>query len=292
MKKLLFLLLLIASLNGFAQLATIEPTPTIATEKITIYVDLSKLDLTLDHNKLLSENAGPFYIWTWKPAELPVGHPNVNGTGEKAWQNSNDALLMSPAPEKGPKVWKYEMIPTAFYGVTASQVYASGIYLLVKPKNGGGYGDPDIKSNDIVLPVEPPKTDKGALYVFPTVLLEKEITTIVYDNEAEKKPTMQNLDPGTTMYAYMKATAKDTATNVVTTYEPYRLLQVQNNPALKMTNNGKKWSLGLIVQDYFNFPSTSVPVELEIRAIKQNWTSDDDTGGNFDKVPKVPFGCK
>jgi hypothetical protein len=233
------------------------------------------------------------YIWTWKPAELPVGNPNVNGTGEKPWQNSNDALLMSPAPEKGEKVWKYEMIPTAFYGVTASQVYASGISLIVKPKNGGGYGDPDIKTNDISISVTPPTTDKGALYNFPTVLLENEITTIVYDNSAEKKPTMQNLDPGTVLYCHLKAIAKDSITGVVSIYEPYKLLQVLNKPQFEMTYSGaNKWIMSLIVNDYFRFPPTSIPQEMEMRILRANWASDDDTGGNFTKLPVAKFGCK
>ena len=186
MKKYSFLIvaLLISSLHSFAQVGWIEPDPTIATEKITIYVDLARLDMTKEYHQLLVANPGPMYIWTWKPFEFPIGSPKVNGTGEKPWKNSNDLLKMTPAPDKGPKVWMYEMIPTEFYELTASQVYAAGIALLVKPKDGGGYGEPDIKTDDIIIPVNPPKTDKGALYCFPSVLLENEIASIVYDNAA------------------------------------------------------------------------------------------------------------
>jgi hypothetical protein len=294
MKKIVFACIaLIVTTNAFSQLAWVEPDPTIATEKITIYVDLSKLDLSLEHNQKIVDDPGPMYIWTWKPAELGANSPNVNGTGEKPWQNSSETLKMTAVPEKGAKVWKYEMVPTEFYGVTASAVYASGISLIVKPKNGGGFGTPDIKTNDISISINPPSTDKGALYNFPTVLLENEITTIVYDNSAEKKPTMQNLDPGTVLYCYLKAIAKDSITGVVSTYEPYKLLQVLNKPQFEMTYSGaNKWTMSLIVNDYFRFPPTAIPQEMEMRVLRANWASDDDTGGNFTKLPVAKFGCK
>ncbi len=294
MKKLILsLATLFYSITAFTQVAWVEPDPTIATEKITIYVDLNKLDLSLEHNALLLANPGPMYIWTWKPYEWPVGTPKTNGLGEKPWQNSNDLLQMTPAPEKGEKVWKYEMVPTEFYEVPASQVYASGIALIVKPKNGGGYGDPDIKTNDLSIPINPPKTDKGALYSFPSVLLEDEITTIVYNNAAEQKPSMQNLPSTTKLYMHLKATAKDSATGVVTTYEPYKLLQVLNKPHLLLQyTSPNTWTYGNIIQDYFNFPPTAIPIDMEMRIVKEGWTSDDDTGGNFGKVPLVKFGCK
>lgn len=294
MKKIILSLISVAvSFSLLAQTAWVEPVPTIATEKITIYVDLSKLDQSLDHNKLLLENPGPMYIWTWKPVELAASSPNVNGTGEKPWQNSNDALMMTAVPDKGPKVWKFEMVPTEFYGATAAQVYASGLAFLVKPKNGGGYGDPDIKSNDLTIAIEPPKTDKGSLYPFPTMVLPSQITTFVYDNTKELKPTMLNLPVNTTMYLHLKAIAKDTASGVFTTYEPYTLFQALTRPELIMRSDGAgKWTLSIILEDFFaNIPPTSVITELELRALKSGWSSDDDTGGNFDKVPKPKVGC-
>jgi hypothetical protein len=280
---------LICSFHSFAQVGWIEPDPTIATEKITIYVDLSRLDMTKEYHQLIAKYPGPMYIWTWKPFEFPIGSPKVNGTGEKAWKNSNELLQMTPAPDKGPKVWKYEMIPTEFYEVTASQVYASGISLLVKPKDGGGYGEPDVKTDDIVIPVNPPKTDKGAVYNFPSILLEDEITTIVYDNAVEKKSTMKNLSPSSDLYVYFKATAKDTTTDAVTTYQPTAFFQVPNNPNLRLQHTGgTEWKLFLIPRKFFGIPQNLVPQDLEILVRKKDWVSDDDTSGDR---PKVKFGC-
>lgn len=290
MKKISAILALIATANiSMAQLAWIEPEPTLANEPITIYVDLSKLDLSLEHNQKLFENAGPMYIWTWRPAEHPIGHPLVNGEGEKAWQNSNEALKMTAVPEKGPKVWKYEMTPTEFYGVSASDVYTKGLSFLVKPKNGGGFGDPDIKSNDINLPVNPPKTDKGAVYLFPSVLLSDEIMTLTYDNAAEKKVTMRNLNPGEELYIFVKATAIDTTTQLVTIYQPSTFFQVPNNPKLRLENvSATQWKLYMIPRTFFNIPSTQTLQDIEFIVRKKNWSSDDDSSAD---KPKVEAGC-
>jgi hypothetical protein len=213
----------------------------------------------------------------------------VNGTGEKPWKNSNDLLQMTLAPDKGPKVWMYEMVPTEFYELTATQVYASGLAFLVKPKDGGGYGDPDIKTNDLIIPITPPKTDKGAVFQFPTKIVGNEITTIVYDNLAEKKATMQNFSPSEDLYVYLKATAKDTATAVITSYQPSPFFQVPNNPKLQMKYEGNgKWKLYMIANDFFGIPPTQQLVDMEILVRRKNWVSDDDTSGD---KPKPEFGC-
>jgi hypothetical protein len=291
MKKIIgtIVTMLCIALNSFAQVAWIDPDPTIATAKITIYVDLSKLDMSKDNNQRVANDPGPMYLWTWKPYEFAAGSPKANGTGEKAWKNSNELLKMTPVPDKGPKVWKYEMIPTEFYELTASQVYASGLAFLVKPKDGGGYGDPDIKTDDITIPVNPPKTSKGAVYNFPSILLQDEITTIVYDNAAEKKATMQKLDAGTELYVYLKATAKDTATGVITTYQPSSFFQVPTNPALRMQNiSATEWRLYIIPRTFFGIPANLIPQDVEVLVRKKDWISDDDTSGD---KPKVKFGC-
>jgi hypothetical protein len=289
-KYIITLFTVLAVVVANAQLAWVEPDPTIATQEITIYVDLSKLDLSLEHNQLLAADPGPIYLWTWKPFEFGAGSPKANGTGEKAWKSSNELLKMTPAPEKGEKVWKYTMIPTEFYEVTATQVYASGLAFLVKPKDGGGYGDPDVKSNDITLPISPPKTDKGAVYQFPSVSLDEEITTIVYDNAAEKKATMQNLSDATDLYVYLKATAKDTATGVLSTYQPSTFFQVPSNPNLKLISKGDgKWHLYMIPRDFFGILPTQVITEMEVRVRKKDWLSDDDTSSD---IPKIKFGCE
>lgn len=291
MKKILGIacILLCGITGSFAQVGWIEPEPTIATAKITIYVDLSKLDMSKAHHQLIAAHPGPMYLWTWKPFEFTTGNPKVNGLGDQAWKNSNELLKMTAAPEKGPKVWKYEMVPTEFYEVTAAQVYASGLAFLVKPKDGGGFGDPDIKTDDITIPVTPPKTTKGAVYSFPSILLQDEITTIVYDNAAEKKATMQKLGATADLYVYLKATAKDTATGIITTYQPSSFFQVPSNPALRMQNtSATEWRLYMMPKKFFGIPDNLVPQDIEVLVRKKDWISDDDTSGD---KPKIKFGC-
>jgi hypothetical protein len=291
MKKILFsLIAVIGSFSAaYSQLAWIEPDPTIATQTIRIYVDLSKLDMSKAHHVAIAAHAGPMYFWTWKPFEFPVGSPKVNGEGEQPWKNSNELLKMTPAPDKGEKVWYFEMVPTEFYEVTASDVYTKGISFLVKPKDGGGFGDPDIKTDDINLVVSPPKTDKGSLYNYPLTLSLDEVTTFVYDNAAEKNPTMKNMGPDEVLYIHIKATAEDTATGIITTYQPSLFLQVQNNPALLMTRTGTtQFKLMVIPRKLLNIPEGLVPIDVEIVVRRKAWGSVDDTGG---EKPKIKFGC-
>jgi hypothetical protein len=291
MKKILFSLIsIVAGANAaFSQVAWIEPDPTIATDSITIYVDLSRLDMSKDYHQAIAAHPGPMYIWTWKPFEFPTGSPKVNGLPPEPWKNSNDVLKMTPAPDKGEKVWMYKMIPTEFYEVTASQVYTSGLALLVKPKDGGGFGDPDIKTDDIILKVNPPKTDKGSLYTFPLTLLDDEVTTIIYDNAAEPKPTMKNLPAGEDLFLHIKATAED-ANGAVKTYQPSLFLQAHNNPALHMEPVGAtQYKLYMIPRKFLNIPSTEKLIDIEIVVRKRNWATDADTGG---EKPKLKFGCE
>jgi hypothetical protein len=272
-----------------AQTAWIEPDPTDVTQKIRIYVDLNRLDKGLEHNQLLIDNPGPFYIWTWKPFEHPTGTPKANGEGEKPWKNSNELLKMTKDDTKGEKVYYYEMTPTEFYEVSAAKVYADGISFLLKPKDGGGYGDPDVKSNDFNLTVTPPKTDKGTLYPFPSVLLGNHITTITYDNTLEKKVSMQNLADGDA-YLYLKATIKDTASGLLKTIEPSKFLMVQDNPQLEMKKSADgKFRLRMVPDRFFNVPAGHVLTEIEMIVRKKNWNS---VADQIAETVKYKCGCK
>lgn len=272
-----------------AQTAWIEPDPTDVTKSVKLYIDLSKLDQSLEHVQLLMANPGPFYIWTWSPFEHPAGSPKVNGEGERPWQNSNEILKMTKDDAKGPHVYYYEMIPTEFYEVPAGDVYTKGINFLVKPKNGGGYGDPDIKSTDITLVVNPPKLDKGTLYTFPSTILQDQLLSIIYDNSIEKKASMQNLADGDALL-YIKATVEDTATAVTSTIEPTKFLQLQNNPKLKLKKDASgKFKLYLIPNQFLNIPTGSVLKEIELTIRKRTWAGGAD---QIDERVKYKGGCQ
>ncbi|MCF8284085.1 MAG: hypothetical protein K9I48_03835 [Sphingobacteriales bacterium] len=290
MKKILFALALIVCAKFVsAQAAWIEPDPTDVSKTVRIYVDLDKLDATKEATARLLADPGPFYMWTWSPAELPVGNPKVNGEGEKPWQNSNEILKLTKDDTKGPNVFYYDMIPTEFYEVAAAKVYEKGINFLVKPKNGGGYGDPDIKSEDLTIAVNPPKTDKGTLYPFPSVMLQDRLVAIVYDNTKELKTTMQNLADGDVL-VYMKASVEDTATAVVTTIEPSKFLQLQNNPKLTMKKDASgKFKLYIIPDQFFHIPAGLILKDIEVTIRKRAWASGAD---QIDQRIKFKGGCQ
>lgn len=197
MKKVVSLFAVL--MGGFvanAQVTTDPPENINPEDSLKIMVDISALDMSLDHNQLLMDavDAGEdMYIWTWNPVEHPVGHPYVNGIGSQAWKNSNDTLIMK---HEGGYVFSWSIIPVDFYETSAANVYAKDISFLVKPKDGGGYGDPDIKSSDLTVAVDPPTTTKDPVYQFPKFVNDSSIVTIVYDNNREPKATMQDLPEG------------------------------------------------------------------------------------------------
>lgn len=294
MKKLIhkvsLLCMFFVALHGStkAQIAWIEPDPTIVTDTIKLYIDLDKLDVSKEHNVLLQAHPGPFYIWTWSPFEHPVGSPKVNGEGEKPWKNSNEILKMEKDDSKGPKVYFYKMVPTDFYEVDAATVYSKGINFLVKPKDGGGYGDPDVKSTDMILAVKPPKLDKGTLYSFPSTILQDKLNCIIYDNSIEKKVTMQNLADGEALL-YIKATIEDTA-GVQSFIEPSKFLQLQNNPKLVMKKDATgKFKLYMIPDQFLNIPAGSTLKEIELTVRKKIWAGGAD---QIDNREKYKAGCK
>ena len=106
-QKISFLLLFLFSIGLKAQVST-EPSEDIKPdEPLKIIVDISKLDASLDHVVNLQTAAADgedLYIWTWSPAEHPVGHPLTNGLGAQAWKNSNDSLKMTL---EAPNIYSY-----------------------------------------------------------------------------------------------------------------------------------------------------------------------------------------
>jgi|LauGreDrversion4_2_1035121.scaffolds.fasta_scaffold12017_2 hypothetical protein len=269
-----------------AQVAWVEPKKPDVTKPVRIYCDISKATAaTADAMK--TNTTGPYYIWTWKPVEARVDSL-LNGTGDKPWKSSNDKLIMIKDDTKGNNVWYYEMIPTEFYGVAPAVVYAQGISLLVKPKDGGGYGDPDVKTEDINLTIDPPSVDRGILYALPKTLFEDQINTLVYDNPNEPKVSMQNLADGD-VYMHMLATAQDAAGSKVT-IEPTKFFKVTDNSKLKMKKLADgRFKITFIPAKFFVIPSGYHLVDVEITVRRKTYTSAVD---QTDKKTKLLFGCQ
>lgn len=288
MKKIIFSIAgVFIYFSSMSQAAWIEPENPDVTKPIRIYCDILKVTAaTADGMK--SNPDGPFYIWTWNPNEARVDSL-LNGSGDKPWKNSNETLRMTKDPDKGANVWYYEMIPVLFYGVDANTVYTKGISFLVKPKDGGGYGDPDSKTEDFNLPVTPPKLDRGIIYPVPGTIFETEITSLVYDNPQEPKVSMQNLPDGE-VYMHIVATIEDTVTKNKVTIEPSKFFKVQDNPKLRMKKMPDgRFKLTMIPKRFFNIPDGSRLIEIEATVRKKTYVSSDDQSNEKNKLKA---GCK
>ncbi len=287
MKKIIATIFTLITANALlAQVAWVEPKKPDVTKPIRIYCDISKATAaTADDMK--ANPTGPYYIWTWKPSDTRADSL-ANGTGDKPWKSSNDKLMMTKDDSKGANVWYYEMIPTEFYGVDATVVYAQGISFLVKPKDGGGYGDPDVKTEDLNITIDPPSVDRGILYAVPQTIFGDQITTLVYDNPNEPKTTMQNLTDGD-VYMHMVATAQDSLGAKIT-IEPNKFFKVTDNPKLQMKRlTDGRFKITMIPNRFLNVPAGYTLVDIEITVRKKTYTS---VADQTDKKTKLLFGCQ
>jgi hypothetical protein len=284
MKKIFYTLILACLSNlALGQAAWIEPESPDVTQTIRLYIDLDKTT-----NQSLAGLTGPFYIWTWNPAELPAISSKVNGTGDKPWKNSNDVLKMTKDDAKGDRVYYYEMIPTEFYEVAATEVYSKGISFLVKPKDGGGYGDPDLKTEDQVLKVVPPKTTRGFIYQLPATILPNEITNIFYNNPIDTIPGMKNLAEGDA-YLWIKCTGTDTLSGLTVTYQPSSFFLAGSNPALAMQKDETgKFYLTMIPSQFFGFAPNFKAKTIECTVRKKVYV---DTNDRTADQPVIKIGC-
>lgn len=229
-----FVAILMLPSLGWAQATWLDPADAAADDTVRLYVDLT---LTSNDNGIVEAAAGgeDMYIWTWKPAEHPEGHPLVNGLGSQAWKSSNPALKMTKESEG---VYYYEMVPTEFYEVDANTVYAEDFHFLVKPLDGGGFGDPDTKTEDLLIKIDPAGCDPRSVGTMPDVINAdnvlpvdgNEVLTLVYDNSLEVKASMQNLTVMDTLFVYARGTSSDGGALSVSSRNG-----VSDNPALQMT---------------------------------------------------------
>lgn len=259
--KITLLALVLSPLGLLGQVTTvpaeadeIDPEGT-----LKIIVNVNQMDASLGHVVNLQDSVAAgadLYIWTWEPVEHPAGHPLVNGTGQRPWQNSNDSLKMT---KEGGGIFSYTMVPTEFYGVSAQQVYDEDISFLVKTKNGGGYGDPDVKSSDFTILVDPPVLERRPAYFFPATFKETDLVQFYYDNNLEQNPNMQNLPPSEA-YFYAQATLSDSSVARIA----LNSFTVGTKPQLQLTSVGggifKKY---FVPRDFFE-----VPQGLSIRSLK------------------------
>jgi hypothetical protein len=258
-------------LLGWTQVSSVPAEDIDPEDSVQILVDLSALDVGKDYNQNLldaHDNGEDMYMWTWKPYEFPDGHPKANGTGGAPWKSSNEILKMT---HEGGTVYSIKLVPTDFYEVDAATVYKEDIHFLVKPKDGGGYGDPDIKSDDLKLVIDPPVTEKKPQYGFPTTLKQDDIFTVYYDNDREEKESMQNMHPDS-CYAYSECTlASGTVVKVA------NFFQVGNTPELQMEYyDDQRFRLTMIPFDFFGLVEGDKIVSMKFVIMKKVYLTSKD----------------
>ncbi|MBI1316466.1 hypothetical protein GC167_06355 [bacterium] len=249
----------LCALGSFALRAQVTAIPEKIdpNDSLVIEVDLNALDQSQEYVQNLTADADAgldIYIWTWRPKEHPAGHPFENGQGTTPWKNSNELLKMTKIAERK---YRYTFKPTliAWYETDAATAYANDLFFLVKPKDGGGYGSPDRKSDDLSVPIDPPATDRLPAWKFPALPQQNDAIVVTYENFREDSVYMQNLAPDD-CYLYVECT--DTAGVV---HRPSAYLQVGNNPDLQMDYiGGGVFQKMFFLEEIFNF---STPVSIK-----------------------------
>lgn len=267
--------LVLAASNLFAQKAYLADPENFDPEaETTFMVDLTKCD-----NQNLVGNAGPLYMWTWNPAELPATDPNANGS----WTASNPALEMT---NEGGDIWSFTLIPTEFYKVDKGTVYKNDFSLLVKALDGSDAGAGEMKTEDLSIAVDPPVTPAQVVAGFPSVANTDDVFTIVYDNLEEEKETMQNLSDSETLFAMLEFTLSDSSV-----VKPYSIFTIQENPELQMTAQGEgRFTLSMVPEAFFAdlIPAGMTIISLEVKGIvRERYLPANQSNATL----VFPFGC-
>jgi hypothetical protein len=216
------------------------------------------------------------YLWIWKPKEHPAGQPLVNGLGSAAWKSSNPALKMTKEAEG---IYSYTFTPTLFFETDAATIYKENFHFLVKPQDGGGYGDPDRKTEDLLIEVDPPAGPVVKIQSLPigsglkkdTIgTTTKDVFSIVYNNTAEEKATMRN---AAELYVYPVATDSSGAIYKIAS-NPKR---VADFPQLKMkqTTTGI-FQYSCVPEKLFTLPAGKKIYSIDFMIVKPNLVDSND----------------
>ncbi|MDZ4821841.1 MAG: hypothetical protein SH856_00090 [Flavobacteriales bacterium] len=202
MKKLLSLLFLT---SAYAVLNTqtiyVQPSPTDASEELTLYIDMSQSTDGLQNNGLKAiltahpEEQDSVYLWSWMPTEPVVGNGN--------WSGSNEALLLT---HEGDLLYSITFIPTEFYAADGPEFFAEGISCLAKLKDGNAFADDAVgeaKSEDFHVDIIPKLCD-DIFCIFPALAKSDDFISFTYDNNQETITGLQNMGPED-CYIYLSA---------------------------------------------------------------------------------------
>lgn len=261
MKKLLLLCAaFVATVTATAQ-AFVLPSPTVATDSVNIYVDLSQTNGGL---KTMLTNHPDYidsvYMWTWQPSGP------VCGNGD--WGVSNECMKMQHVSGL---IYTKKIVPTDFYGTSALTFYQNGISCLAKLKNGNAFPDDGVgeaKTEDLQIAIVPALCQDMFCY-FPEAVRTDDYMTITYDNNQEENPSLQNLgDDECYVYLYAR-------TGAFTGIEIAPLASAAGNPLLKMKPVPFRQGFFRFIMnpiEFFNVPEGISVSQLRFVIVKPGFT--------------------
>ncbi len=267
-----------------AQKAWIDPDPINPDDSVTIFIDIKKCEC-----QSLLGTTEPVYLWTW----LPAGDEDRDADFKNGqWTASNPLMEMK---SEGNDIWSFKMIPTEFYNVDAATVYDKDFHFLAKSLDGtgaGGGGCDEAKTEDLSIAVDPPTSGPIKVRAFPDKLdaegsiatTQDDVFTLIYDNKAEDKVTMQNNDKP--LYVYARANLTNGNEIKIAT-----LKKVDETPELKMTDMGDGvFHFSIIPSELFKdlIPAGQKLDQLRLQIVQEGWTTADQT---VDGIYTYVFVC-
>ncbi|MFT4682524.1 MAG: hypothetical protein ACJAU0_002442 [Flavobacteriales bacterium] len=266
MKKLIvagiFVCMVVVS---FGQAAYVLPSPTNANEELTLYIDVSQSAEGTSNNALkamlIDHPDDDVYLWSWMPAEPIAGNGN--------WDVSNDALKLTKI---GELLYTITFIPTDFYGVDGSTLFANGISCLAKLQDGNAYPDDyegEAKTEDLIIELVPKLCD-ARICIYPEIRQVDDFIHITYHNGQEEITGLQNM---MSEECYVHMVAK---TGPFSFYEYTSSANVTSTPELQMKlveGEPSKFRLIFIPSDFFSMvPEGEEITEIIFRIMRPGFT--------------------
>jgi hypothetical protein len=254
MKKILLIIILVLchlyamSVGRIAEIWT-QPAIFTATDTVSWFFDVTGTDLD-------GETDG-VYMWSWFPSEPDAGN----------YTNSSDFAALVHV---GGNIWRFDLVPTEYYGVDASTITA--FYGLLKNDNG-------TKSTDAFAPDQLPPNDikiydlstihaSALIDYFPKQFtVDRPLSILVNANntwsDCSSTPVQGDLANASNVHMHAGVNNWD--------------IQVENNSAnlsiTKMDSLGDSiYRIDLIPEDYFALPAEYALSTIEMVFADDAWT--------------------